>query len=123
MLKATNDGTRCAVVMTAALVLGGGATVQADGLRAWLDGTQFATGPGSQLWSHGDNIGIGQVAQYTKFHDGVATGNHGLTGLIDEVRVYNRVLNNSEIQILFDGNSTEGTSAPKAPNNMRILAK
>ncbi len=84
-----------------ALVLSGGATVQADGLKAYLDGALFGSGVASQVWSHGDDTGVGRSAEYTRFHTGIGTMNaHGLTGLIDEVRVYNRVMRDQEIQAL-----------------------
>ena len=83
------------------LVLNGGATVQANGLKGYLDGSLFGSGVASQLWSHGDDTGIGRAAQYTRFHDGLGTTDrHGVSGLIDEVRMYNRVLRDHEIQVL-----------------------
>jgi hypothetical protein len=82
-------------------VLDGGPTVQSNSLQGYLDGALFGSGAGSQLWSHGDDIGIGQVAEYTKFHTGEASGApSGLAGLIDEVRAYNRALSAAEIEVL-----------------------
>ena len=92
-----------------ALVLSGGSTVQANGLKGYLDGVQFGSGAASQLWSHGDDTGIGRSAEYTVFHSGSGSLDaHGVTGLIDEVRVYKRALSDQEIQVLA-GQSMESS--------------
>ncbi len=85
------------------LVLEGEATMAEGSLRGYLDGVEFGRGAGSQVWAHGDNTGIGQVAEYTLFHTGEAgSAAHGLAGMIDEVRVYNRALTAAEIEVLAD---------------------
>jgi hypothetical protein len=77
-------------------------SLQSGAFRAYLDGKNFGTGKGSQIWSHGDNIGIGNLNQSTQFHDGDAsgTGKNGLAGSVDDVRVYNRALSDKEIAAL-----------------------
>ena len=52
------------------LVLDGGATVESDAFRGYLDGQQFGTGSGSQLWNHSGNVAVGAVDGSTRFHDG-----------------------------------------------------
>lgn len=48
---------------------------------------------------------MGQVAQGTRFHDALAdSGGHGLSGMLDEVRIYNRVLDSTEIETLAGQN-------------------
>lgn len=83
-------------------------TLQPQVLKAYLDGEQFGQGVGSQLWEHLNNIAIGNVSQGTLFHDQavISSNNHGFAGKIDEVRVYNRALNNSEIAILAQENNS-----------------
>jgi hypothetical protein len=84
-----------------ALVLNGSSTLQADALAAYLDGTKFASGSGSQLWAREDDIGIGRVDGSTKFHTGNSgKDGDGFAGMIDDVRVYNRVLSASEVSTL-----------------------
>ena len=83
-----------------ALVLNGGSTIQPDVFKAYVDGTEIGSGTGSQLWTHSDAIGVGQVVQTTKFHDGDSGGGHGYAGLMDELRVYQRALAAAEVQTL-----------------------
>ncbi len=91
-----------------ALVLDGGPTLTTDALRGYLDGVPFASGEGSQIWSHSGDIGLGRVdgaadepTATTKFHSGDITENgHAFAGLMDEVRVYNRALLPHEITVL-----------------------
>lgn len=53
--------------------------MQADALRGYLDGVEFASGAGSQLWTRSGDIGIGRMdddgkglEHTTTFHDGDA---------------------------------------------------
>ncbi|MDJ0746821.1 MAG: LamG domain-containing protein [Xenococcaceae cyanobacterium MO_167.B27] len=84
-----------------ALVLDGETTVQPDSFVAYLDGQEFARGEGSQLWSHGNAIGLGNINGVTKFHDGVSNTSNGFAGSLDEFKIYNRVLDNIEVDDLF----------------------
>lgn len=80
------------------LVLEGGSQVAPDALRGYFDGQQFGSDAGSQLWSHGGGIGIGNVNGDTRFHDGIsAKGSTGFSGAIDEVTIFNHALSSSEI--------------------------
>ena len=79
-----------------AIVLDGGEST----LQGYLDGEEFNSGAGATLANHGDNIGIGKVRESTRFHTGSATGAHPFAGLVDDVRVYNRVLDSTEIDAL-----------------------
>ncbi|AFY78795.1 MAG: cadherin-like domain-containing protein [Hydrococcus sp. C42_A2020_068] len=90
----------------------GSPTLQAGALTAYLDGSKFGTGQGSQLWSHSDDIGIGAINQGTQFHDGdvQGTGTNAFKGSIDDVRVYNRVLTDKEIATLANHQSSGNTS-------------
>ena len=97
----STDGIQAGAWHHVTLVLNGGTTLQANSLKAYLDGQLFGSGTGSQLWSHGDDTGVGRAAEYARFHNGVGTMNgHAFTGLVDEVRVYNRALGDHEIQAL-----------------------
>jgi hypothetical protein len=80
----------------------GMATLQSGVLAAYLDGVRFGTGAGAQIWSHGDDIGIGAINQGTQFHNGDmrGTGSNAFQGSIDSVRVYNRALAAAEISQL-----------------------
>ena len=91
-----------------ALTLSGDTSVQTDALRGYLDGVEFGSGSGSQLWSRSGDIGIGRVdgiaqgsAHTTKFHDGNGTNNgHGLAGWIDDLRIYDRRLDAVDLTLL-----------------------
>ena len=84
------------------LVLNGESTVKPDSLVAYLDGQEFARGEGSQLWSHGDGIALGNLNGSTKFHSGNGNGlTHGFAGNLDEVQIYNRALDGLEVEQLF----------------------
>ena len=91
-----------------ALVLDGGPTVTAGALRGYLDGVEFGSGAGSQVWSHTDPTGIGQAAALVRFHSGLQTGGNGFQGMLDDLRVYNRVLSANEVADL----ASEPMSAP-----------
>ena len=89
----------------ATLVLDGSSTVQADALVGYLDGVEFARGAGSQLWGHGNPIGLGAGNSDARFHSGFSnvTGSNSLRGYLDEVKFFNRALTSSEVQLLSQG--------------------
>ena len=80
------------------LVLDGGRQVTQNAFRGYLDGQQFGSGKGSQLWSHSGGIGIGRVNGGTRFHDGITPNSgNGFAGAVDEVMVFNDALSSSEV--------------------------
>ncbi|MCF7816801.1 MAG: sulfatase-like hydrolase/transferase [Kiritimatiellales bacterium] len=83
-----------------ALVLNGGPTVQPDCQLAYLDGFEFGRSQGSQIYNRTDAIGFGAAHDATRFHDGTTVGQTDgawFAGIIDEARIYNRVLTPAEI--------------------------
>ncbi|QUY44819.1 RHS repeat-associated core domain-containing protein [Acaryochloris marina] len=84
-------------------------TLQSQAFSAYLDGEQFGVGQGATLHQHSDNIGIGGINQNTRFHDGVGrgSGTQGIKGIIADARVYNRVLTDSEIDLLAQINPVD----------------
>ena len=75
------------------LVLDGGRQVTQDAFRGYLDGQQFGSGAGSQLWSHSGGIGIGSINSGTRFHDGITPNSgSGFAGAVDEVMIFNDAL-------------------------------
>ena len=81
------------------IVLDGGSTVSQNALRGYIDGQQFGSGAGSQLWSHTGDIGLGSINQGTRFHDGImANSGSGFAGVIDEVMISNDALTGSDIK-------------------------
>ena len=78
------------------------AETQAGAFRAYLDGELFGEGEGQQLWVHPDNVGVGAIAQGTRFHDGVSdrADANSLNGSIGDFQLYNRALSEQEIQTL-----------------------
>ncbi|MBE9061267.1 LamG domain-containing protein [cf. Phormidesmis sp. LEGE 11477] len=84
------------------LVLDGGKAVAQDAIRGYIDGEQFGSGAGSQLWRHSGGIGVGAINSGTLFHDGIqASKGAGFTGVVDEVAIFNDALTNSEISALL----------------------
>jgi len=79
------------------LVLDGTETVQPNALKAYLNGNQFGSGDGSQLWEHNPCV-IGAVLDDTQFHDGGEGGGHYFEGLIDEVRIWDIARTQEEIR-------------------------
>jgi hypothetical protein len=73
-------------------------TLQADAFRGYLDGDLFGQGEALELPAHWGGIGVGNVYDKTKFHDGgvSTTGNQGFQGHIDNLLLYNQALNNDE---------------------------
>ena len=103
-----------------ALVLSGGETVTDGALTLYVDGRLIGSGPGSQLWGHGSDIGLGGAGgqawwDATRFHDGPPTYADDWTqqtfkGLLDEVRVYNRALTAEQVRGLAGGGDVGGDS-------------
>ncbi|MEL7357991.1 MAG: G8 domain-containing protein [Cyanobacteria bacterium J06560_6] len=83
-----------------AFTLDGSDTVQNGALTAYLDGNKLGSRRGSQLWGHGDRVALGNIAQKTRFHDGIGSGSQGLNGTIDEVNIYNQVLSQGQVKEL-----------------------
>lgn len=82
-----------------ALVLdNGGLTVESDKLIGYLDGVQFATGSGSQLWSHNGDISVG--ANTDALYDDGSNGSVGyyFDGEVDDLRIWNVARTQSEIR-------------------------
>lgn len=67
----------------------GTGSVQPDKFKGFLDGTEFGSGSGSQLYKHGGDVCIGRSGG-TNFHDlnNAGTG-YFFEGKIDEVRIWN----------------------------------
>ncbi len=84
------------------MVLEGGNKIDKNAIRGYLDGEEFDSGKGSQLWNHGGGIGLGSINGSTLFHDG-STNNSGsgFAGAIDEVMIFNDALSDNEIGSLI----------------------
>ena len=69
-----------------------------------LNGTEFASGSAKQINGHGSGTAFGAVNAKTRFHDGAsATGAvHGFVGTLDNLRIYNRAIDEDEVRWLFD---------------------
>jgi VCBS repeat-containing protein len=104
-----------------ALVLDGSATVEPDALTAYLDGVDVGSVQGSQLWQHNGDVSLGGSGGNSLYPDGASTANNLFSGLIDEARIYNSVLDLAEIVELanpvttvtdtFNYQATDGTDA------------
>ncbi len=85
-----------------ALVLGGDDALQPNAMTAYLDGQVIGSEKGTQMYQHPDGIGIGNTNGSTRFADGTTgwQNSHGLTGTIDDVRIYNDALTSNQVQQL-----------------------
>jgi len=103
------------------VVLDGSTDTQNPGeLRAYLDGQLFNEANGSggidtnalYLTSSGDNIALGSCLGSIRFHDNTTTSTDGgdFAGKIDDVRIYNGVLNEDEISYLYNHPVSENDS-------------
>jgi len=80
------------------LVLDGGKQVANNSLRGYLNGKQFGSRKGSQLWSHSGGIGIGHVNADTRFHDGMTSSSgKAFAGLIDDVMIFDSALSGNDL--------------------------
>lgn len=86
-----------------ALLLNAGATSTPTALRGYLNGELFGTGPAMQINSHASGTALGAVNRKTRFHDGASTTGetYGFVGLMDDFRIYNRAIEEDEIEWLF----------------------
>ena len=84
----------------------GNDTIQPEALTAYLDGVKIGEGSGIELTSHTDNVGLGGLNETTRFHNGVGQTDeeHSLIGSLEDARIYNRALNESEISLLHNPN-------------------
>ena len=80
--------------------------LQPEAFTAYLDGVEIGAGAGTELTYRADNIGLGGLSETTRFHNGVAQigEDHSLAGSLENVRLYNRALSESEISLLFNPN-------------------
>ena len=87
-----------------ALVLDSSSTdgATADSLFLYHNGNLVTSGTAAQLSSHIGDIGVGDVIEDTRFHDGEVSGDggHNYAGRIDDLRVMNIAANASEIDVL-----------------------
>ena len=73
-------------------------------LEAFLNGESFGRSTNAQ--SLDDAVGgvaLGSAGSVNKYHDGVQSGSFNFDGMIDEVRVYDRVLSSLELNTLANG--------------------
>jgi hypothetical protein len=94
-----------------ALVIDGGINIQPDSLKVYFEGSLLGSTSGSQLWSHGADIGIGAMVYQTRFPDTQPDGDgYYFQGRIDDVRIYHRALSGLEISSLASGSGPVDTA-------------
>ncbi|NKQ41049.1 MAG: DUF11 domain-containing protein, partial [Sulfurovum sp.] len=85
--------------------------IQSNAFKGYLDGLEFASGDGSQLSSHSDNIAIGSVRGATNLDSGT---NEDYQGFIDEVKIFNIALDDRAVSDIYtfewDGKNYDGTT-------------
>ena len=79
--------------------------------QATLDGIPFEQGStsGMQVYTHGDDAGLGQVTGSSLAHDGATSGWNSLYGALDQVQIWNRALHQDEISTLYGLGLAQGT--------------
>jgi len=80
--------------------------VQPDKLKGYLDGSEFGSGAGGQLYSHGGDIEIARSGGGSYYHTGSSGSNYEYDGVIDEVASYNRDLDAGEIAARYKRGAT-----------------
>ncbi len=88
-----------------ALVIRNGTNkVTSNKFEMWMDGKLIGKAEGTLLQAHGQDIGIAHVSQHTKYHDGTGRGRDvdWFEGRIDEIVIYNRALNASNLSELMN---------------------
>ncbi|MHC4143933.1 MAG: LamG-like jellyroll fold domain-containing protein, partial [Planctomycetota bacterium] len=82
-----------------AMVLRDGTAAQEDDkFEMWMNGELIGIGPGAELRSRSDDIGIGYANSQTKFHDGNFTGGGSyFEGMVDEIWIINAALTQVEL--------------------------
>jgi hypothetical protein len=78
------------------LVLNGGSALAPNALFGYLDGVRFSSGSAAQLGVR-TTVTVGANDESVRFHDGKVSGSNVFGGRIDELRVYSRVLAETEI--------------------------
>ncbi|MGD1859002.1 MAG: LamG-like jellyroll fold domain-containing protein [Leptolyngbyaceae cyanobacterium] len=88
-----------------ALVLNGKDELRDDAFRALLDGRAIATRPGSQLWGHTPTITVGGLTFTPNPQSTIqpVTVEHSLHGQIREVRIWEAVRTDAQIQAALWG--------------------
>jgi len=85
-------------VAVAAVLRGGGPGQEDDKFEMWMDGELIGIGPGGQLQSRSDDIGIGYANAQVKFHDGNFTGGGSyFEGIVEEIWIVNTALTQVEL--------------------------
>jgi hypothetical protein len=98
-----------------ALVLNGSEQLLPNRFHGYLDGVRFGSGEGGEVARHLGDVSLGALQQATRFHLGDSKDVDPFApfaGLIDELRVYDRVLSGGEILNLA-GNALQ--PIPPAP--------
>ncbi len=88
-----------------ALVIRNGTNkVASNKFEMWMDGELIGKEKGALLQAHGQDIGIAHVSQHTKYHDDTGRGRDvdWFEGRIDEIVIYNRALNASNLAELMN---------------------
>jgi len=69
-----------------------------DKFEMYLDGEFVGIGPGGQLQSRSDAIGIGNVQAQTIFNDTIVNAGYWFEGMVDEVWILNEALSQDELR-------------------------
>ena len=83
---------------------------EAGTLRGYLDGAVFGSANNIQVPAHSGTIGFGgpsQGTQHSDFHNLDDAAGTQFKGLIDEARIYDRALSETEVKVLGQFNQTE----------------
>ena len=85
-----------------------------NSVKAFFDGEEFGSGHAEALGEHGDEAAFGNISLHynantgeyerggSRFHDGTvdSSEDYSFNGFIDEARIYDRALNNQELNAL-----------------------
>ncbi len=70
-------------------LVGGTGSVLPDRFKGYLNGAEFGSGDGSQVWNHSGDIEIGRSGSNSRYHTGNSSASNYYDGSLDEWRVSN----------------------------------
>jgi cellulose synthase/poly-beta-1,6-N-acetylglucosamine synthase-like glycosyltransferase/CheY-like chemotaxis protein len=90
------------------MLTGGTSTVQADVFKGYLNGSQYGSGNGSQLWNHTGDIRVARSGAGSKYHDGNSNSAYYYDGTIDELRISNATRSANWIAASYNNQNNPG---------------
>ena len=91
------------------LLTNGTSTVQPDKFKGYLNGSEFGSGDGSQVWAHSGDIRIARSGGNTRYHTGTSGATNYFDGTVDELRIANATRSDDWIGTEYNNQSSPST--------------